>query len=80
MPKHMLSTVDNPYNPFKEFAQWYAYDEAKGYHSCSYLARLVFSSEDISQADQDFELESAIDEIVKEDVLGIYMKVAEDSS
>ena len=35
--KCMLTTFDNPYNPFDEFTSWFMFDEEKGYHSCAYL-------------------------------------------
>ena len=37
---YMISTSDNPYNPFTNFHEWFVYDETKGYHTCSLLARL----------------------------------------
>jgi len=29
--KCMLTTFDNPYNPFDEFTSWFMFDEEKGY-------------------------------------------------
>ena len=80
MALHMLTTIDNPFNPFTQFDEWYAYDEAMGYHSSAFLARVVVTSDELSDPDQDLALELAIDEIVKEDVLGIYIKVADPTS
>lgn len=37
----MITTIDNPYNPFNQWDEWYAYDEWKGYHTCSLMARLM---------------------------------------
>lgn len=42
----MLSTSDNPYNPFDEFNAWYAFDISKGYNTLSYLARLTETTGD----------------------------------
>lgn len=80
MTEHMLTTVDNPYNPFVDFESWYAYDEGAGYHTTAFLARVVKTSHEISDADQSLALEAAIDEIVRENVLGIYRKVASSTS
>lgn len=73
---HMLTTVDNPYNPFTNFGDWYSFDEQQGYHTTAFLGRIVRSSDDLSDADQSLAIEQAIDEIVKENVLGLYIKVA----
>ena len=70
-----LTTLDNPFNPFEQFDQWYAFDTQKGYNTCNYLARIAKSSDELSDADEDRIVEEAIDEIVKFNVLGIYKKV-----
>lgn len=41
----LLSTSDNPYNPFDDFIHWYQYDIAKGYNTCAYMARVCETSE-----------------------------------
>lgn len=76
MEEFMLTTVDNPWNPFTNFKEWYAWDVHAGYHTCSYLARIVRSSDDLSEADQALAIEQAIDEILQENNLGIYRKVS----
>lgn len=75
MPDHMLTTVDNPFNPFTEYAEWNSWDVAMGYHTNSYLARIARVSLDLSEADLDFAYESAVDEIVTENINGMYRKV-----
>jgi len=79
MVEHMLTTVDNPFNPFDSFDDWYAFDEASGYRTTAFLARVVKSSDELSETDQSLAIEQAIDEIVKENVLGIYRKVSSPS-
>ena len=78
MAEAMLSTIDNPYNPFTEYDEWYRYDQSKGYNTPSFLGRVVISSDELSEVDQQLAVEEAIDEIVKEDVLGMYVKVFKD--
>lgn len=77
MAEHMLSTIDNPFNPWTQWDEWFAWDNNAGYNTPSYLARIVRSSDELSEADQSQAIEDAIDEIVKENVLGIYIKVAQ---
>jgi hypothetical protein len=76
MSEHMLTTVDNPFDPFKDFDEWNSFDTAAGYHTMAYLARIVKSSHELSDTDQSLAIELAIDEIVSENILGIYRKVA----
>lgn len=78
MPISMLTTIDNPYDPFIQFDEWYAFDEAKGYHTCGYLARIAKSSDELSALDQALANEAAIDEIIEENPLGIYRKLTKE--
>ena len=73
--KCMLTTFDNPYNPFDEFTSWFMFDEEKGYHSCAYLGRIAKTSEQLSDEENAQEIERAIDEIIKYDFQNIYKKV-----
>jgi hypothetical protein len=75
MAKFMLTTVDNPFNPFKEFDQWLSYDESQGYFSNALLARVATYSDELSEADQDLAIESAINDIIKEDATLLYKKI-----
>ena len=71
----MLTTIDNPYNPFTQYDDWYAFDIQKGYSTCSYLARITKSSDELSFEEEQMAIEVAIDEIVKMNILGVYRKV-----
>lgn len=79
MKSSMLTTIDNPYDPFTQFDDWFAFDEQKGYHTCAYLARLANTSDELSDEENDAEIEKAIDSIVKLNVLGIYRKVQKEN-
>lgn len=53
----MLTTVDNPYNPFTEWNEWYVFDTQKGYNTPAFLARITILSSDLSEADQALAIE-----------------------
>ena len=74
----MLTTIDNPYDPFTEFESWNAYDVSKEYFTCAYLGRIVKTSPVLSQADNDLAIDDAMTEIIKENVLGIYKRVTQE--
>ena len=79
MQQVMLTTFDNPYDPFDDFDNWYLYDMEMGYSSCAYLARVSFTSDSLSDYENNQELERAIDEIIKYDFMNIYKKVYHES-
>lgn len=74
----MLTTIDNPYDPFTQFTEWLLFDTEKGYNSSSYLGRIVKTSEDFSDVENELEIERAIDEIIKYDFMNIYKKVVKE--
>lgn len=75
MTLHMLTTSDNPFSPVTDYDAWRIWDEAQGYYTNSLLARVVRSSPDLSDADQEEAIEDAITEIVTENVSGKHIKV-----
>lgn len=77
MPKRVcgLTTVDNPFNPITDFNKWNAFDIEKGYYSTSYLDRIAKTSDELSDYENNLEIERAIDEIIKHDFRKIYKKV-----
>ena len=71
----MLTTFDNPYDPFEQFTSWRLFDIEKGYNSSERLARFVNLSDELSEVEENIEIERAIDEVIKYDFLNIYKKV-----
>lgn len=74
----MLTTIDNPWNPFKNWDEWFAFDRQHGYDTPGYLARITRMSIDLSDADQEQVISNAIDEIVQLNIRGIYKKISPD--
>jgi len=71
----MITTIDNPYSPAKQFIRWLLFDLEKGYNTCAYLGRIARTSDQLSEEENDAEVERAIDEIIKYDFRNIYVKV-----
>jgi hypothetical protein len=72
--EHMLTTVDNPWNPFTNYDEWWVYDHNKGYDTPGFLARIANVSLSLSDVDFDLAIEQAIEEIVTQNVNGMYKK------
>ena len=75
MEDYMLTTDDNPFDPHTQFDAWYDWDNSNGYHTLQYLDRVIITSPELSQADQDLAYNRAINEIIRENGT-LYKKVA----
>jgi hypothetical protein len=73
----MLSTVDNPWSPFTNYDEWYAFDNAHGYNTPSLLARIANVSLDLSNDDFEFAVRQAMNEIVDQNVSGMHVLVTD---
>ena len=71
----MLTTYDNPWDPFTEFTQWYDFDSMHGYNCAAYIDRVANTSTLFTDSENNFLIEKAIDDLIKDDFLHIYRKV-----
>ena len=74
----MLTTTDNPFDPFTQWDEWLAWDASAGYHTPGYQARIVNTSDDLSDKDQDLAIIQAMQEIVDENLNGKYKLISSD--
>ena len=72
----MLSTIDNPFNPFEDYSSWLMFDKEKGYDSAERLMRIAKITDDMTQKEENEEIERAISEIIKYYILNVYVKVS----
>ena len=75
---YMLTTFDNPFDPFEQFTSWFLFDTEHGYNTCGKLARIAKSSDNFTEKENDEEIERAIDEIIQYDFMNIYKKVSKE--
>ena len=75
--KKMLTTVDNPFNPFTEFEAWYRFDVDKGYYTCGLLSRIVKTSNVLSRLDEEEAIDVAMDSIITNNFYGVHRVVDE---
>ncbi len=60
----MLTTIDNPFDPFTQFQDWYTFDCGKRYGTYNYLDRIVTITKDMNQEQIDQAYNEAMKEIV----------------
>lgn len=68
----MLTTIDNPWNPHSNWEEWFAYDEAAGYHSSGLLARFTITSLDQSDKDYEESLLNGLYKLISLNPMGIH--------
>ncbi len=71
----LLTTVDNPYNPFTQWSKWYYEDQRLGHDTPGLLAR--FSSAD-NEIVIDEANDKAMSDIVKHNFSGKHIKVTKE--
>lgn len=77
MAATFVTTLDNPYDYFTQFDEWYAFDTQKGYNTCAYVARIAKTSSEMSEKDYENALNDAVDEILDFNLTGNYVKAVE---
>lgn len=74
-----LTTVDNVWNPFTNFDEWFAFDITNQHYSSQRLAKLALVSPELSDEENRQEIERAIDRIIELDPTKEYVKVYKDT-
>lgn len=73
--EYAITTFDNPYDPFEQFALWDLYDKEKGYYSNQKVARLANFTDDMTEKEWFEENERAIDRLISIDFTNSFKKV-----
>jgi hypothetical protein len=68
----MLTTTDNPWDPYTHWDAWSQWDHDHGYNTAEYLARIANVPEDADDETANELIDQAQQEIIKANVLGIY--------
>ena len=73
--QYMLTTIDNPFNPFEDYLSWLSFDKEHNYNSSERLMRIAQITDDMTMIEEEKEIERAINEIIKYDIMNVYQKV-----
>jgi|GEM_PF-541875 len=77
--EYMLSTIDNPWNPFKNFDEWLQFDLSHNYNTLGYIARIAKTDSEMDDETYQKAINKAIYEILKYNPLPIYIRVSEET-
>ena len=79
-----LTTTNNPWNPFTDYSEWYAFDDEHEYGSSELLARVLKIGPDLTDEEEEMLTEEAIDTIVSWGIPlsdgAFYKKIRRDSN
>lgn len=80
MSATFVTTLDNPFDYWTQFDDWNAFDTEKGYNTCSYIARIANTSSEMSEKDYEDEVNHAVDEILRLNLTGNYVKTVQNEA
>lgn len=72
----MLTTLDNPYDPFDDYDNWNNFDTQHNYNTFALIARMIderYDSRDFNVIERNDEINEIIDRIVQLDPLEQYV-------
>lgn len=75
MRDSFVTTYDNPFNPFEDFTNWLKFDHMMGYYTDARIARLTGNTDNLSEQDENQEIDRAVDTLLKYDFAGLWHRV-----
>lgn len=75
MNDYMITTLDNPFNPYEEWDEWWQYDHQYGHCSWELVDRLANTSDELPDSINEREVDKAIQLILDTDFECKYVKV-----
>jgi hypothetical protein len=79
-----ITTLDNPYDYFEQFDEWYAWDISHGYdtigqpyNTLNYVARIAGDGHGLTDEEYEMRINEAVDEILRLNLTGNYRRVIE---
>lgn len=71
----MVTTMDNPWNPFTHYHEWLSYDMEKGYNTGEWIHILTRTSNDLLPEEVDEQIDAGIARLLEIDPYGIHVKL-----
>lgn len=65
MKEVFITTFDNPFDYFKQFDEWLNFDRQMGYFTLEYVGRLAKTDPNLSEEEQDLELNRVFESIIE---------------
>lgn len=77
--EYLITTIDNPWNPFTHPNEWSAFDREHGYNTREKLATYILSTDDLGDNEKEADISFGQKLFLDADILGIYIRVKKDT-
>ena len=75
MANSVVTTIDNPWNPFTQFREWFAWDNHHHYETCRWLDHYAFTSNDLSDEQIDDDVTNAQNKLLARNPYSLHVKI-----
>ena len=76
----MVTTMDNPENPFTHFSRWLEYDITHGYNTLGLWGYFTEASSLMDDDEYDYEAELGIDKLLENSFYGLHYRLFEENA
>lgn len=80
MDDYMITTIDNPWNPFTHYHEWLSFDMRHCYNTQEWLAVLTKSSNDLIDEEIKELIDGGVSRLLELDPYGLHVKVYKDEA
>ena len=80
MADYMVTTMDNPWNPFTHYHKWLDYDSEYGYNTDQWIYILSKTSSDLVKEEMEEQIDAGVDRLLELDPFGLHVKVYENEA
>lgn len=77
---YWITTIDNEWNPFTHFAEWWSRDRELGYNTCEWIDKFVKTSIELDEDEMDYDIDCGSNEFLAFNPFGMHYKVYEDEA
>ena len=75
MADYMVTTMDNPWNPFTHYHEWLSFDTSHGYNTDQWVYILSKTSSDLLKDEMEEQIDAGAESLLALDPFGIHVKV-----
>lgn len=75
MADYMVTTMDNPWNPFTHYHQWLDHDVKYGYNTDQWIYILSKTSSDLVKDEMEEQIDVGVNRLLELDPFGIHVKI-----